>query len=100
MTRADPDRFPLRLTNREGTPATRTYGTLLVSGAVAPLAMAAAMIAHGGWQAALAAFAELTGIAFLLSLTRLLAIGGRDDQKPRASDAALDARRRPVRTPA
>jgi hypothetical protein len=53
----------------------RTYRTLLVSGALAPLALGASMIAHGDMQAALAAFAELSGGAFLLSLTRLLAIG-------------------------
>jgi membrane protein implicated in regulation of membrane protease activity len=53
----------------------RTYRTLLVSGALAALASGAAMIVHGDWQAALAAFAGLSGVAVLLSLTRLLAIG-------------------------
>jgi hypothetical protein len=77
MTRGDPDRYPLRLTDREGTPAMRTYRALLVSGALAPLALGATMIVHGDWQAALWALAALTGGAFLLSLTRLLAIGER-----------------------
>jgi hypothetical protein len=77
MTRGDPDRYLLRLTDGEGTPATRSYRTLLVSGALAPLALGATMIVHGDWQAALWAFAGLTGGAFLLSLTRLLAIGER-----------------------
>jgi MFS family permease len=40
------------------------------------------------------------GLAALGAVITLLAIGGRDDQEPRARDAALDARRRPVRTPA
>ena len=77
MPRSDPDRHPLRLTPREGTPATRTYGTLLVTGALAPLAWGATMSVQGDWQAALAAFAGLTAGAFLLSLTLLLAIGER-----------------------
>jgi hypothetical protein len=77
MTRVDPDRYPLRLTDWEGTPAMRTYRTLLVSGAMAALAGGTAMIVHGDWQAAFAAFAGLAGGAFLLSLTRLLAIGDR-----------------------
>jgi hypothetical protein len=75
MTRVDPDRYPLRLTDWEGTPAMRTYRTLLMSGALAALAGGAAMIVHGDWQAASVAFAGLTGGAFLRSLTRLLAIG-------------------------
>jgi hypothetical protein len=75
MTKVEPDRYPLRLTDCEGHPAMRTYRTLLVSGALAAAAAAAAMIMHGDWQAALVAFAGLTGGAFLLSLTRLLAIG-------------------------
>lgn len=75
MTRVDPDRYVLRPTDREGAAAMRTSGTLLVSGALAALALAATMIVHGGWQAAVVAFAGLTGGAFLLSLTRLLAIG-------------------------
>jgi hypothetical protein len=62
MTRADPD---------------RCYRTLLVSGALVPLALAAATIAHGDWQPALAAFAGHAAVVFLRSLTRLLAIGER-----------------------
>jgi hypothetical protein len=77
MTSVDSDRYALRLTDREGTPAIRTYRTLLVSGALVPLALGAAMIAQGDWQPALAALAGLIGGAFLLSLTRLLAIGER-----------------------
>jgi hypothetical protein len=77
MTGVDSDRYALRLTDREGTPAIRTYRTLLVSGALVPLALGAAMIAQGDWQPALAALAGLIGGAFLLSLTRLLAIGER-----------------------
>jgi hypothetical protein len=53
----------------------RTYRTLLVSGALAAVTLGAAMIVHGDWQPALASFAGLAGGAFLLSLTRLLAIG-------------------------
>jgi hypothetical protein len=34
---------------------TRTYATILVSGALALLAFGATMIVHGGWQAVLAA---------------------------------------------
>ena len=77
MTRVDPHRYPLRLTDRGRTPAMRTYRTLLVSGALAPLALGATMIVHGDWQAALWAFGGLPGGAFLLSLTRLLAVGER-----------------------
>jgi hypothetical protein len=65
MTRVEPDRSP----------ALRTYTTLLVSGALAAFAAGAAMIARGDWQAAFVAFAGLALGAFLLSLTRLLAIG-------------------------
>jgi hypothetical protein len=75
MTRVDRDRYAPRLTYREGTTAMRTYRTLLASGALAPLALGAATIVHGEWQTALAALAGLIGVAFLLSLTRLLAIG-------------------------
>jgi hypothetical protein len=77
MTSVDSDRYALRLTDREGTPAMRAHRTLLVSGALVPLALGAAMIAQGDWQPALAALAGLIGGAFLLSLTRLLAIGER-----------------------
>jgi hypothetical protein len=73
----DPDRYALRPAACDRTPAMRTYRTLLVSGALAALAVAATMIVPGDWQAALAAFAAITGGAFLLSLTRLLAIGER-----------------------
>jgi uncharacterized membrane protein YjjP (DUF1212 family) len=61
MTRVAPDR----------------YRTVLVSGALTPLAMAATMIVNGDWQSAFVGFAGLTGGAFLMSLTRLLAIGER-----------------------
>jgi hypothetical protein len=77
MTRVDPHRYPLRLTDREGTPAMRTHRALLVSGALALLASSASMIVHGDWQAALTAFAGPAAGAFLVSLTRLLAIGDR-----------------------
>jgi hypothetical protein len=50
------------------------YKTLLVSGALAPLALGATMIVHGGWRAALPAFAALAGLAFVVSLIRLLVI--------------------------
>jgi hypothetical protein len=55
----------------------RTYRTLLLSGALAPLALGATMIVHGDWQAAFAAVAGLTAGAFLVGLTRLLAIAER-----------------------
>ena len=61
MTMGDPDRYPPRLTDCEGTPAMRTYRTLLVSGALAAAATAAAMIVPGDWQTALVAFAALAG---------------------------------------
>jgi hypothetical protein len=77
MTRVDPDHYPLRPTGGEGTPAMRTHRTLLVSGALAPLAWGASMIVHGDSQAALAAVAGLPAGAFLLSVTRLFAIGDR-----------------------
>jgi hypothetical protein len=95
VTRVDPDRYPLRLTDPEGTPAMRTYRTLLVSGALAALTWAATMIVHGHWQSALAAFAGLCGGAFLLSLTRLLAIGDRQRWP-----AASPSRRRALAGPA
>jgi hypothetical protein len=66
----------------------RTHATLLVSGALVPVAMGATMIVHGDWQAALVASAGLTGGAFLLSLTRLLAIGERVAWPARAAAAA------------
>jgi hypothetical protein len=53
------------------------YGTLLVSGALAPLALGATMIVQGNWRAALPAFAGLAGLAFLVSVIRLLVIGER-----------------------
>jgi hypothetical protein len=56
---------------------TRTYRTFLVSGALAALMLGATMIWHGDWQPVLGAFAGLSGGAFLLSLTRLMAIGER-----------------------
>jgi hypothetical protein len=77
MTSVDPGRYPLRLTDRKETPATRTHRTLLISGALGVLALGAATFVHSDWQAALTAFAGLTAGAFLLSLTRLLAIGER-----------------------
>jgi hypothetical protein len=77
MTTADPDRYPLKLTHCKRTPAMRIHRTLLMSGALAALAWGAAMIMQGDLQSALAAFAGLTGGAFLLTLTRLLAIGER-----------------------
>jgi hypothetical protein len=95
MTTIDPDRHVLGLTDREGTGAMRTYSTLLVSGALAPLALGATMIVHGDWQPALAAFAGLTGGAFLLCLTRLLAIGER-----LAGPAPSAPRRRALARPA
>jgi hypothetical protein len=66
MTQIAPDR-----------PARRPYRTLLVSAALAALALGATMIVDGDWQSALAAVAGFTGGAFLLSLTRLLANGER-----------------------
>jgi hypothetical protein len=100
MTRVDADRYPLRLTDWEGTPAMRTYRTLLVSGALAALPGGAAMIVHGDWQAACAAFAGLAGGAFLLSLTRLLAIGDRPAWKaPSASRRRALARPAPAAEP-
>jgi hypothetical protein len=81
MTGVDADRYPLRLTDWEGTPAMRTYRTLLVSGA-------------------LAALAGLAGGAFLLSLTRLLAIGDRPAWKaPSASRRRALARPAPAAEP-
>jgi hypothetical protein len=77
MTRADPDRYPLRSSDRKGTQAVRTYRASLVSGALAALALGAATIVHGDWQSVLVAFAGLSGGALLLSLTRLLAAGER-----------------------
>jgi hypothetical protein len=77
MTTADRDRYPLRPTHRQGTPAMRTYRALVVSGPLAALALGATMIAQGDWQSALGALAGLSGGAFLLTLTRLLAIGER-----------------------
>jgi hypothetical protein len=91
----DPDRFALRPTDCERTPAMRTYRTLLVSGALAALTLGATMIVPGDWQAALAAFAGITGGGFLLSLTRLLAIGER-----LASPAPSAPRRRALARPA
>jgi hypothetical protein len=72
----------------------RTYRTLLVSAALAPLAMGATMIANGDWQAALAAVAGLTAGAFLIGLTRLLAIAERP-----ASPARSAPRRRALAGP-
>jgi hypothetical protein len=74
MTRPDPDRYPVRLTARQGTPAMRNYRALIASGALAPLPLGATMIVNGDWQSALWPFAALTGGAFLLSLIRLLAM--------------------------
>jgi hypothetical protein len=68
--------------------ATRTYRSLLVSGTLASLALGAAMIVHGDWQSALWAFAWFTGVAFVLSLTRLLAV----DKGP-AWPGPMDSRR-------
>jgi hypothetical protein len=95
MTRANPDRYALRPTDCRGTPAMRTYRTLLVTGALASLALGATIIAHGDWQSSLLAFAGLTGGVFLLSLTRLLAIG----EQP-ASPALSGPRRRAPARPA
>jgi hypothetical protein len=98
MTRVDSERYALRPSDREGTPAVRTYRTLVVSGALAPLALAAATIAHGDWQPALAAFAGLTIGAFVLSLTRLLAIVERPGRPGRPAPGA--PRRRTLARPA
>jgi hypothetical protein len=77
MTTNFPDHRPLRLADREGTAAMRTYRTLLVNGALAPLALGAMLIVHTDWRAALGAFAGLAFVAFVLCLSRLLAIGER-----------------------
>jgi hypothetical protein len=77
MTTNAPDRRAPRPTDRERTRAMRTHSTLLVSGALAPLAWGAMLILDTDWRGALGAFAGLAGIAFLLSLSRLLAIGER-----------------------
>jgi hypothetical protein len=95
MTTTGPDRYALRPTDREGTRAMRTYRTLLVSGALAPLALGATMIVDSDWRAALPVFAGLAGVAFLLCLTRLLAIGER-----RARRAPSTPRRRALARPA
>jgi hypothetical protein len=70
---------------------TRTYVTFLVSGALALLAFGATMIVHGGWQAAAAAFAVLTGGAFLTSLISMRASAER-----LASPASRPVRRRAI----
>jgi hypothetical protein len=75
----------------------RTYRTLLVSGALAAVTLGAAMIVHGDWQPALASFAGLAGGAFLLSLTRLLAIG--DRPAPSAPRRRVLARPAPAAEP-
>jgi hypothetical protein len=75
MTTNAPDRYTLRPTDREGARAMRTHRTLLVSGALAPLALGASVIVHGNWRAALPVLAGLAGVTFLLCLTRLLMIG-------------------------
>jgi hypothetical protein len=65
--------------------------TLRVSGAVAALALGAATIVHGDWQPALAAFAGISGIAFLLFLTRLLALGERQARPAPAAEPRREA---------
>ena len=60
---------------------------LLGSGALAALALGAAMIMDGDWQAALPAVSGLSGGAFLISQIRLLAIGERR-ARPHARPAA------------
>jgi hypothetical protein len=67
------------------TSAKRTYRTLLVSGALAALAVGGTTIADGDWQAALAGLGGLPGGAFLLSLTRLLAMSERPAPVPGVS---------------
>jgi hypothetical protein len=61
-----------------GTPM-RTYATLLVSGALAPLTLGVTTIAHGDLQSTLVAVAGISGGAFLMCVTRLLAVGERPD---------------------
>jgi hypothetical protein len=95
MTSADRDRYPLRLADRAVAPAMRTYRSLLASGALAVLALGAAVIAHGGGQSALVAFAGFNVGAFLVSLTRLVAIRERP-----AWPAPGGARRRAIARPA
>jgi hypothetical protein len=69
----------------------RTYVTFLVSGALALLAFGATMLVHGGWQAALAAFAVVAGVGCLISMVSLLATGERP-----ASPAPSRARSRAI----
>jgi hypothetical protein len=77
MTTNAPDRYALRPTDRVRARAMRTHRTLLVSGALAPLALGASVIVHGDWRAALPVLAGLAGVTFLLCLTRLLVIDER-----------------------
>jgi hypothetical protein len=72
-------------TDRGRRPALRTYRTLLACGALEAVALAVTTIARGDLQSALAAVAVVSGGAFLLSLTRLLAMGGRSASRARLS---------------
>jgi hypothetical protein len=66
----------------------KTYRTLLVSGALATLALGATMIAQGDWQPPFAAVGWLSGGIFLMSLTRLLAMADRGPwPRPRLPNA-------------
>jgi hypothetical protein len=95
MTTNAPDRYALRPTDREAARAMRTYRTLLVSGALVPLALGATVIVHGDWRAALPVLAGLAGVTFLLCLTRLIVIDER-----RAWRAPSVARGRALARPA
>ncbi len=61
-----------------------TYVALLVSAGAAITALAAAIVVHGGWEAAAAGLGVIAGLAFLLSLSALLAIGDRPRSRGRA----------------
>lgn len=52
-----------------------TYVMFPVSGALTLLAFGAMMVVQGGWQAADAAFAMLTGVGFLTTIISLAATG-------------------------
>ncbi len=64
-----------------------TFIALLLSGGVAITALAAAIVVHGGWEAGAAGLGTMAGLAFLLSLSALVATGDRPRPRGRRARA-------------
>lgn len=65
----------------------RTYVAFLVSAGLTAAALAAVIVVHGGWEAGAAGLGLILGLASILALIALLAMGERP--RPRGPGARV-----------